>query len=60
MNKDSYVVIKVNWKHGFKHNLYCRGFQIKSYENDLKNISWVKNFEIEEMTEEKWTKLKSK
>lgn len=56
---DGYYRIEVKWVGGFKHNIYCRGYQLKSMMNFQKTIYWIESAEYKEITEQQFNKAQA-
>jgi len=53
---DSYYLMKVKWRGGFTHDVLCRGFNLKSWMNFQKSITYVESFSYEEISKEAYEK----
>ena len=53
---DGYYRIEVKWEGGFKHNIYCRGYQLKSMMNFQKTLNWIESAEYKEITQQQFNK----
>ena len=55
-NRDNYYQIDVAWTGGFKHKIYCRGYNLKSMLNFQESIFWIDKFTYKEITEQQYKK----
>jgi len=44
IKRDDYIFIDITWKSGFKHTVFCRGFNFKSQIDFTKSIFWIDKF----------------
>ena len=56
MMRDDYYQIDVKWKHGFKHTIYCRGYNLKSWLNFQDSIFWIETVTHKQITEKQYNK----
>ena len=54
--RDGYYQIDVVWKDGFKHNIKCRGFNLKSMLDFQKSIFWIESYKYKQITEKLYNK----
>lgn len=53
---DAYYLMTVKWKGGITHSILCRGFNLKSWLDFQKSITWVDSYSYEEITKEEHDK----
>ena len=46
---DKYYEISVKWKSGFKHKIYCRGYNLKSWLAFQESIFWIESYDYKEV-----------
>ena len=44
IKRDDYIFIDIEWKSGFKHTAFCRGFNLQSHIKFNESIFWIKKF----------------
>lgn len=52
--KDDYICLTTVWKHGFTHDLYCRGFELKSMLLTNESIPWINNTTYKKITQQEY------
>jgi len=52
--KDDYICLTTIWKHGFTHDLYCRGFELKSMLSTNESIPWINNTTYKKITKKEY------
>jgi hypothetical protein len=61
VNRDAYFIIYVEWTHGFKHSIACRGYNLKSwldFEESLGKHN-IKKVTYKEVTNSAWEKKRA-
>ncbi len=54
IKRDDYIFIDVEWKTGFKHTVFCRGYNLQSQIKFNEAIFWVKQFKWRVVTEKEY------
>ena len=54
IKRDDYIFLDIEWKHGFKHISYCRGYNLKSHIKSIEALFWVKSFTWRVVTQEEY------
>ena len=44
IKRDDYIFLDIEWKTGFKHTSYCRGYNLTSHIKSIESLYWVKKF----------------
>ena len=58
IKRDDYIFIDIEWKTGFKHTVFCRGYNLEAQIKFTETIFWVKKFTWRVVTEKEYsTKL---
>jgi hypothetical protein len=58
IKRDDYIFIDIEWKTGFKHIVFCRGYNLEAQIRFTETIFWVKKFSWRVVTEKEYnTKL---
>ena len=56
IKNDDYILVHVEWNHGFKHTLPCRGRDLKGILELFKSFTTVKSYTPKVVTEKQYQK----
>ena len=54
IKRDDYIFLDIEWKHGFKHISYCRGYNLASHIKSIEALFWVKSFTWRVVTQKEY------
>lgn len=54
IKRDDYIFLDIEWKTGFKHTAFCRGYNLQSHIKLNETIFWIKKFSWRVVTEKEY------
>ena len=54
IKRDDYIFLDIEWKTGFKHTSFCRGYNLQSHIKLNETIFWIKKFSWRVVTEKEY------